>query len=235
MSIEGMGRWVGRNVLKPRLEAKREQVEWFEVSVEGEEHLRAMGERPYLLVANHLKPDEALATQSGLSPDAFILESLVHKVTGRELAIIAKSDDGWWAENLYRYFQKHVGQPFGKGMVEGAGLVPLLKNPGSFNRDFLKAVERLVEARQPILIFPEGNWYQDFDPSHPLEPGAAHIALKHDLPMLPVYIHGATSWKPGQQVAVRFGEAFDVEGKSKEAATQEIRDRLSLLSAKTPY
>ncbi len=231
MSIEGMGQWFGRNVLKPRLEARRERVEDFEVTVEGEEYLRRMGEEPYLLVANHLKPDEVMAQRSGLSPDAFILENLVHKITGRELGIVAKSDDGWWAENLYKYFQKHVGQPFGKGMAEGAGLVPLMKNPGSFNRDFLITVQRLVDARQPILIFPEGNWYHDFDPSNSLEPGAAHIALKHDLPILPAYIRGATSWKPGQEVTVRFGEAFAVGGKRKEEVTKDIRERLSGLAA----
>ena len=66
------------------------------------------------------------------------------------------------------------------------GNVPVQKNPGSSNREFLKSVARTVSENKSLLLFPEGNWYADFDPSHKIEPGAAHLAKANNLKIIPI-------------------------------------------------
>src|SRR3989344_3661792 len=38
---------------------------------------------------------------------------------------------------------------------------------------------------------------------------AGYIALRHKLPIVPVYIKGANLWKPGQKIYLYFGKSFD--------------------------
>ena len=147
-------------------------------------YIKEMGDQSYLLVANHIKPIERKSQELGLNQDVFVLSRVVLEQTGRRLRIISKSDNGWWGKNsLFRFWQKKC-QPFGDGMSKGMGMIPIRKNPGSLNRYFLKLMELAVMENELILIFPEGNWYQDFDPTHKLETGAAHLALKHNLPIV---------------------------------------------------
>jgi hypothetical protein len=221
--LEQMGRLFGEHVAKPGLEFIRRRVEQFELEIAGIENLKILHARPYLLAANHIKPEGKVSNQSGLAPDALIFERLIAEETGRQLRIIAKCDDGWWADNLYKYFQKFVGQPFGKGMYEALGFIPIKKNPGSFNRDFLKAVARVVEQGEPILIFPEGNWREEYDPEAKLESGAATIALKYNLPIVPAYIKGGKSWRSGEKASVIFGPHFEAQSNNKEKITEQIR------------
>lgn len=229
--IEQAGRFWGEHMGKYVLEFARHKVEQFEVDVAGVENLLVLQGRPYLLTANHIKPEGKIAHQSGLAPDALIFEHLVAQATGRQLRIIAKCDDGWWADNLYKYFQKYVGQPFGKGMIEAFGFIPIKKNPGSFNRDFLMAVDKVVKDGEPILIFPEGTWREDFDPAAELESGAATIAVKYNLPIVPAYIKGGRSWQSGERVRVLFGQHFESEGKNKAEITSQIKSSLTNLFA----
>jgi 1-acyl-sn-glycerol-3-phosphate acyltransferase len=220
--IEGAGEFVGEHVVRSVLERARHRVEHFETRISGDDNLRKLEGQAYLIAANHIKPKEVAKQASGFAPDAFVLEHVVTDRTGREPRIIAKCDDGWWADNPYRYFQKYVTQHFSKGVSQGAGFIPVKKNPGSFNRDFLKAVERVVTDREPIIIFPEGNWHDDYDLERPLETGAAQIALRHDLPVVPTYIRGCDSWQPEGVVDVAFGDALAARGKTKELLTEEI-------------
>lgn len=227
--FEDMGKIVAETIGKKGLEMIRRRIETFDVNIAGVDNLLKLKDRPYILAANHIKPANAKAEQSQLSPDAFILESIVKEQTDKELKIIAKYGDGWWAENLYRYFQKYVSLPFSKGMMKGMDFVPINKNPGSINKDFLKAIEKVMTDKNPLLIFPEGHWYEDFDPGHKLDNGAAHIALKYNLPIISAYIHGGRNWKEGEKVEVSFGQHFDPTGFSKEEITEKIREQITEL------
>lgn len=227
--IENLGKFTGAQIGAPLLERQRRKIERFNVEISGQNNLESLRDRPFILAANHLMPGDSLTQQSQLSPDAFVLEETVKKLNDQDLKIISKCDDGWWAENIYKYFQKYVGQPFGKGVVEGMGLVPIYKNPGTFNRDFMKAVQGVIDEKNPILIFPEGHWYEDFSPEHKLEAGAAFIAEKYKLPILTAYIKGAHGWEPDTSVQVAFSEPFDSEQLSREETTEQIRSKLTEL------
>lgn len=227
MSIEKFGHFLGEKVGRKGLEWLSKKIEDFDVRVSGEENLENLKEESYLLVSNHLKPEENIAVNTGISPDSFILSSLVKKITGQEIKAIQKSDDGWWAKNpIWRSFQKNIRQPLGKGFAEGAGNVPIKKNPGSFNRDFLLLVDEVIKNGEPLLIFPEGNWYQDFDIENEIKPGAAHIAKKYGLKIVPTYIKGATSWESGQEVSVSFGEPFTVGDVEKDEISEQIKEKI---------
>ena len=225
MSIEKFGQFLGKTIGQKGVEYLKNKVENFDIKISGANNLEELREEVYLLVANHLKPEEKLSENSGISPDAFVISKVVEQITGQKIKIVQKSDDGWWADNsLWRAFQKHVGQPLGRGFSSGVGNIPIQKNPGSFNRDFLKSIDDTVKNGDPILIFPEGNWYDDFDSSHEIKPGAAHIAKKYNLKIVPAYIKGANSWKENQKVDVSFGEYFS----SEELDKKEVSDKISL-------
>lgn len=222
--MEQVGQVAGERIGVPVLEYLRGKMERFEVTLSGQENLQSLRGDSFLLVANHLMPEGGTAQQSQLSPDAFVLEWIVRDLNQQELKIVAKADDGWWAGNFYRHFQEHFSQPFGLGMHKGLGFIPVLKNPGSVNRDLVRTVRAIMsDSKNPILIFPEGHWYPDWDPENPLETGAATLALKYDLPILPAYIHGARGWKPGTEVFVSFDEPFEPGKQSKEEITNQIR------------
>lgn len=229
-AIEALGRLAGKGV-EPVLEFLRNRVESFNVDVSGLENLQALQDQQFLLVANHLKPEGGADQRSQLSPDALVLERIIYKTNAQRLRVVAKADDGWWAENpYYRYVQKYFGQPFGRGMVKSLGFLPVSKNPGIVNRSLVRALRDVIEkGADPILVFPEGQWYEDYDPKHELEPGAATIAQKYDLPILPVYIRGARSWQPNTEVQVSFGKPFEPGELSREEITERIRSSLQNL------
>lgn len=225
MSIEKFGQFLGKTIGQKGIEYLNNKVDNFDIKVSGANNLEELKNEIYLLVANHLKPEEKMSENSGVSPDAFVLSKLVEQITGQKIKIVQKSDDGWWADNtIWRSFQKNIGQPLGRGFSGGAGNIPIQKNPGSFNREFLTSIDDTINKKEPILIFPEGNWYDDFDVSHEMKPGAAHIAKKYNLKIVPAYIKGANSWKEKQKVDVSFGEYFSPE----ELDKKEVSDKISL-------
>lgn len=209
----------------------RERVDKFELNIKGIEHLEGLRGQAFLVVSNHIKPKSKLAEQSQLAPDAFILENIVKEHNDQQLMILAKADNGKWRlGEKGKGLQRQLERPF-KAVVKGMGMIPVHKNPGSFNREMFEGVEAAVGRKDAILVFPEGDWKEDFDPNAELEPGAGHLAHKFNLPILPVYIRGADNWKPGQVVEISFGEAFHATGQDKGQVTEEIRNKIAALQA----
>lgn len=239
MSFEKFGEFLGKTVGKISKEILLRKIENFNTEIGGVENLESLKDQAYLIVANHVKPQETNAQDSGISPDAFIISNLVKEFNNQELKIIQKSDDGWWSENEgKRNFQKNISQPFGEGFTKGLGNIPIKKNPGSLNREFTSLVEKSIEDGNPLLIFPEGNWYKDFNPDEndrDIKPGAAHLAKKFNLPILPVYIKGADSWNKDKisKIRVSFGQSFmpseeleDMEGERTKDQKEKISERI---------
>lgn len=231
---EKIGEALGSTIGKKAFEFLRKLAEQFDITIHGLENLQELTEECFLLASNHLKPEEKTAEQSAVSADAFILTNIIRETIGKNLRIVNKSDNGWWSDTpLLRTAQKKFGQPFGIGFTEGIGNIPVQKNPGSFNKVLLERADETENEHDPILIFPEGMWYDDFSPDHTLHPGAAHIAKRLGIKILPVYIRGATSWNKGQEVEVSFGVPFGTETFSKEEITERIREEISSLQEKS--
>ncbi len=209
----------------------------FPLTVLGTEHLRAALGRPCLIIANHVliraenAPLGRLTQARALTllnqpPDSFILRRIVWEETGLPLHVVAKSDRGWWSPRpLLRFLQKRVGQPFGKGLLEGMEFVPIEHNPACFHRTFFQSAAETVKAGRPILIFPgklqcdESGCRDALIEENIMDarilPGAAHLARKFLLPVLPAFIQGGDSWRPDQPACVIFGPAFSPEGMTK--------------------
>ena len=232
MSFEKFGRIVGQTIGKKGFEHLKRKIENFDIEANGLENLEEVKEEAYLLVANHIIPNanNKAALKTGISPDAFVLSKLVEENTGRKIKVAHKADDGWLAESaIMQFYQKNIGSPFMRGLSKGVGNIPIQKNPGSFNRDFVKTVDKTIKDKEPIMIFPEGHWYEDFSVDHKIEPGAAHIAKKYNLKIVPAYINGADSWDGENKVRVSFGEPFASEDLSKEELSQKMFEQIAKL------
>lgn len=165
--------------------------------------------------------------------DSFVLSRIVHEETGRCLRVVARSNWGVWSRRpARRRLQERVIHPFGSGMRAGLGYLPL-DPTGRGGREFLHSVEAALGCGEPVLIFP-GRSLPDtkpfFDQDSLLDggihPGAAHLARRYGLPILPAYIAGAESWRAGQAASVTFGPAFDCDGMSKEEICRQIIERI---------
>ena len=234
----------------------------FDLHVSGAEHLRAATEGPCLIVANHvlLRPEDTLVASLlppnlpgrrrlthnlrlmlfYASPDSFLLHRIVREETGRTLRGVSMSNLGTWSGRaLGRRVQAEVAHPFGNGMREGMGYIPV-EYTGRGHRQFLDAVGRAVRQGEPVLIFP-GTILWDV-PWHPhdglldgnVSPGAAHLAAKYGPALLPAHISGGDSWRPGQAARVAFGPAFHAGGMTKAEVGRQIVARVRVLGESGP-
>src|ERR1035437_1416214 len=197
---EKVGSMVGKILIEPGLNLARERTKYFKIQVKGEENLQPLTGKPFLIAANHIKPSSVIARHSQLSPDALIIEQELFTLIGGKLKIVAKSDNGWWAENLFGRRLQKVSQPLTRGAAKGAGYIPVYKNPGTKNHNLMADVSRAVSEGDSILIFPQGMWFKEFESTQKFFTGAARMALQDNLPIVPAYIHGCNRWWRGTKV-----------------------------------
>src|SRR5262245_20594812 len=107
---------------------------------------------------------------------------------------------------------------------------------GGIDTAATKTALRIVEAGGLVGMFPEGRINMVDELLLPIRPGAAHIALKANVPLVPVFIEGSPydrrPWSPflmTAQVIVRFGEPINCqlppEGDVESEAAQVIMQR----------
>lgn len=153
--------------------------------IEGKEYLR--GDGPFIFAANHSSHLDAPA----------ILTALPGRLR-RRVRVAAAAD---------YFFTNRI-----KGL-----LVSVLLNAFAFERkgpgcnSSLEEAQRLLRARQSVLIFPEGTRSPDGQ-MQPFKRGVGTLALADGIPVIPIYIKGAhEAWPKGavwpcrHQIVVRFG------------------------------
>lgn len=126
---------------------------------------------------------------------------------------------------------------FGHWVFDQLGAVPVDRDGN--DRAALKAIEAALRAGEPVTIFPEGTRHEGAELG-PLASGAAYVALKVGVPIVPVGIGGSEHpvvrhrWLPWwSRVTVVVGEPIPVaavEGTLKRSAITaldaELRTRL---------
>ncbi len=238
----GVGHLWGRTVVAIGAACFRRRARQFDIAVWGDEHLAALAGRPFVLVSNHTWPtDSPLGALAGVpfvrqyrhSADSFILDRVVRERAGRPLHTAARCDGARWARRPWkRWIQERIGQPFARGQIEALpGYVVVERNPGCSQRPFLEAAGAVVGRGGAILIFPGGITLDRADTDAHPQAGAAHLALRFGLPVLPVCLLGTESWRAGRPVTVAFGPAFAPDGLTKGAINAEIIRRVQALHA----
>jgi len=90
---------------------------------------------------------------------------------------------------------------------------------GEADRAALRYAERLLEAGETVVIFPEGQLSQN-GTLQPLNPGVVLIALRSGAPILPVALIGTNRLLPygkliprhaGRRIIVRFGQLVSIK------------------------
>lgn len=150
--------------------------QWFHMECYGLDHVPQ--DRPYLIAANHT---------SHLDAGAIFVSLWDH--TDRIHSLVAKD---YFCDKLFKEW-----------------FVRTFFNAIPFNRqgqfiDGIRDCEKVLKLRQPVLIFPEGTRSRTGQ-LQPFKPGLGFIALKLNVPILPVYIEGTYQALPkGQHIPRRY-------------------------------
>jgi hypothetical protein len=213
----------------------RSRVDNFDIEYSGGENIKELEGKPYILAANHIKPKNIAMQAMGISPDSFVLEK-IGGLEGEKKPRIITNVTGKVSKVPVLGLVDKIWSPFREGVMEGMGFIPVKTKKGGkrggFNRNFVENIREAKKNGEPIIIFPQGGWGREFDPNAPFDTGAATIAQKYNLPIVPVYIEGADSFGTGQKVNVRIGASVNPEDKTKEELTAEMGDAITALSGK---
>lgn len=241
--FEQAGKFVGATLGKAFVYFERGQAGNFDIKAFGLENLYGVQGDSYIIAANHLQPESPIRKILGGAPDSFAIEKVVNRPNIPKLKSVANGDFmGWVYQDQWpqKYREQAHGvqrtvERFLAGFLEGTGDVITAKlNPGSVNVEFLKKIESAIENGHPILMFVEGTWYPDWEAQHDLKDGAAFIAQKFNLPIIPAYIRGANSWEPGTEVDIAFGKQIDPNNKTRAEITGQIRQEITQLQQSLP-
>lgn len=142
--------------------------------------------------------------------------------TPRRMRYLAK--DGLFKYNGLRQLFHHMGA------------IPV--NRDGVDRKSLKACMAAIEAGYPLVLFPEGG-RRDGPVVQNVQEGAAYLAIKAKVPVVPVGIKGSEEAQPRGSKRLRFtkmvvviGEPFEITGASAASrsalreGTEMIRTRL---------
>lgn len=124
--------------------------------------------------------------------------------------------------------------------IAAAGFIPVDRDDRSRGAATVEAALRRLKGGRSLVIFPEET-RTDTGDLLPFKRGAAHLALRSGLPILPVALagtfrvlkRGSLLITPGP-VAVSVGRPLDVSGRSvreREAVTRAARDEVRALRA----
>ena len=229
--IKQFGSKIGKSLgwIKESLENR---VNTFDIETLGAENLAALKDKPYILVANHIKPNSMAMQALGASPDAFVLKKIAREVSNAEANVVSNVSGKISKFPLLKYIDR-VWSPLRAGVMEGMGFITIKTKKagkeGGFNRDFILKAREAIGNNQPIIIFPQGGWTKDFNPDLVFETGSATLAKNYDVPIIPVFIEGEGVWRNGTKYRVKIGEGIVAAGRDKNVITSEIKERLLAL------
>ncbi len=161
---------------------------WFQMECYGLDNIPQ--DRPYILASNHNSHLDAGAIVASLWPR-----------TDRVYSLVAKDYfcDGCLKEWFVKTFFN--GIPFDRR--------------GQFV-DGMRGCEEVVGKRCPVIMFPEGTRSRT-GKLQPFKPGLGFLALKLNVPIVPVYIQGTYQalpkgkWLPRRHpIQVRFGSPLEI-------------------------
>ena len=110
-----------------------------------------------------------------------------------------------------RYLAKDSIWKFGLGRIwESLGAIPVAR--GTADRPAMRALEEAIERGEPVVLFPEGT-RQSGPEVQPLFDGAAYIASRTRVPIIPVGIGGSERAMPKGSKLLRPVKIVAIVGK----------------------
>lgn len=127
--------------------------------------------------------------------------------------------------------REYCEHPAFRWFLSACEVIPVRR--GGIDTAATKAAIRLAASGEIVGMLPEGRINMSEDFMLPARPGAALVALKASVPIIPCYVHGSPyhryPWSPllmPSRVEVRFGQPLDVakfqEGEGEESAAHQI-------------
>jgi len=179
--------------------------------VEGSENFARL-RHPALVIANHTSHFDAVIALSLLPPRLY-----------RRTAVVAAADRFYTQRLKAAWYSLRFNT------------VPITRGGG---RAALAHCEWLIQNRWSLLIFPEGTRSKTGD-LLPFHPGPAILALGQGIPVLPIYIDGASNILPPKTrrahaaaVRVRVGEPLEfAPGTTIPEATQMMEEAVRALAS----
>jgi 1-acyl-sn-glycerol-3-phosphate acyltransferase len=115
------------------------------------------------------------------------------------------------------------------------GAVPI-ERTGGLSKTTSNRLNRLIEERWNILLYPEGTRSRRGTPGE-LKTGAAYIAVANSVPIVPIYVAGTRAampvgayWPAKHPVHVRFGDPLHpTRGQDHRTLTAKLRDEFKRL------
>ena len=113
------------------------------------------------------------------------------------------------------------------------GAVPIERNARS-SRDSARRLNEILRGRCNVLVYPEGTRSRD-GRMGPLRSGAARLALEHDIPVVPIYLHGTHEamppgrrWPRRHPATIAFGDPIRPHPREDhKAVTERLRRALA--------
>jgi 1-acyl-sn-glycerol-3-phosphate acyltransferase len=171
-----------RKLAKPEAYTRWAREAFTDVTVQGTEYLDAVT-GPAIFVANHTSHLDTILTQTAL-PDS-ISSRLYY----------GAAQDRWFVKG-----QKKVRlQPWYQSFV--LGTFPILRGGGI---DALRYASRILESGQHVFLFPEGTRATGEELGE-FKHGATLLALRHQAPVVPLYLSGLRRIRPKGSREVRPG------------------------------
>lgn len=175
------------------------------------EELLGLKGKPFLVVANHIKPRSRFLRGITMPYDAYIMRKMF-ATHGIQTTAFTSYDSVKRAKSKIAAFFKHyIKEPLIKGIVLSIDLIPLNRRvQDKTTRQDLK--KRIQKGAVGIGIFPEGTWFDKFDPDRKLLPGMSIFGKRYDLPILPIYLNAYDLDAP---IDIRIGKLINSSQDSK--------------------
>lgn len=114
--------------------------------------------------------------------------------------------------------------PIVKNIMNGCGAIPVKR--GESDISSIKNTIAALKDGKIVGLFPEGTRHPDGE-FRDIKKGAAMIACKANVPILPVRIIG--NYKPFSKITFKIGEPIYYEGKNKEELTNILYESIEKL------
>ncbi|MEM7078821.1 MAG: lysophospholipid acyltransferase family protein [Pseudomonadota bacterium] len=183
-----------------------------DVQVDGAEHLSSLS-GPAIFVGNHTSHLDTILTQTALPAE--VADQLFY----------GAAQDRWFVKGR----KKKELHPWYQSFV--LGTFPIMRGGGI---SALGYASEILDAGQHIFLFPEGTRAMD-EELGAFKHGATILALRHQVPIVPLYLSGLRAIRPkGQKEPVPGRVGMDVleplrfaSGTDVESATARLREAMN--------